>query len=53
MNVTYHNRKYRCCAVIEKYKFTENVYIVLSSLYDWCNKRRGMCYPVCRMVHIK
>ena len=48
-----HNRKYRCCAVIEKYKFTENVYIVLSSLYDWCNKGRGMCYPVCRMVHIK
>ena len=21
--------------------------------YDWCNKGRGMCYPVCGMVHIK
>ena len=19
----------------------------------WCNKGRGMCYPVCGMVHIK
>ena len=22
-------------------------------LYNWCNKGRGMCYPVCGMVHIK
>ena len=22
-------------------------------LLDWCNKDRGMCYPVCGMVHIK
>ena len=22
-------------------------------LRDWCNKSRGMCYPVCGMVHIK
>ena len=22
-------------------------------LHDWCNKDRGMCYPVCGMVHIK
>ena len=22
-------------------------------LHDWCNKVRGMCYPVCGMVHIK
>ena len=21
--------------------------------HDWCNKGRGMFYPVCRMVHIK
>ena len=20
---------------------------------DWCNKGRGVCYPVCRMMHIK
>ena len=25
-----------------------------SVLHDWCNKGRGMCYPVCgMMVHIK
>ena len=23
------------------------------SSHDWCNKCRGMCYPVCGMVHIK
>ena len=22
-------------------------------LHAWCNKGRGMCYPVCGMVHIK
>ena len=22
-------------------------------LHDWCNKGCGMCYPVCRMMHIK
>ena len=22
-------------------------------LHDWCNKGRGICYPVCGMVHIK
>ena len=22
-------------------------------LHDWINKGRGMCYPVCGMVHIK
>ena len=22
-------------------------------LHDWCSKDRGMCYPVCGMVHIK
>ena len=22
-------------------------------LHDWCNKGRGMCYPVCGIVHIK
>ena len=24
-----------------------------SVLHNWCNKSRGMCYPVCGMVHIK
>ena len=22
-------------------------------LHEWCNKGRGMCYPVCGMMHIK
>ena len=22
-------------------------------LHDWCNKGRGMCYPLCGMVHIQ
>ena len=22
-------------------------------LHDWCSKGRGMCYPVCGMMHIK
>ena len=22
-------------------------------LHDWCNKRHGMCYSVCGMMHIK
>ena len=22
-------------------------------LHDWCNNGRGMCYPVCGMMHIK
>ena len=21
--------------------------------HDWCNKGRGMCYPVCGMMHVK
>ena len=24
-----------------------------SVLHDWCNKDRGVCSPVCGMVHIK
>ena len=23
------------------------------SFHDWCNKGRGMCYPVCEMMHVK
>ena len=22
-------------------------------LHDWCNKGRGICYPVCAVMHIK
>ena len=29
------------------------LFLVPVVLHDWCNKGRGMCYPVCGMVHIK
>ena len=29
------------------------LFLVPASVHDWCNKGRGMCYPVCGMVHIK
>ena len=29
------------------------LFLVLASLHDWCNKDRGMCYPLCGIVHIK
>ena len=29
------------------------LFLVPASAHDWCNKSRGMCYPVCGMVHIK
>ena len=32
---------------------TYNYLSVQPVLHDWCNKGRGMCYPVCGMVHIK
>ena len=31
-----------------------HIYLSFESvLHDWCNKDRGMCYPVCGMMHIK
>ena len=29
------------------------VFLIPAVLHDWCNKGRGMCYPVCGMMHIK
>ena len=29
------------------------IHVVNPLLHDWCNKGRGMCYPVCGIVHIK
>ena len=29
------------------------LFLVQPVLHYWCNKGRGMCYPVCGMVHIK
>ena len=28
------------------------LFFVPAHLHDWCNKGRGMCYPVCGMMHI-
>ena len=30
-----------------------NYFSFVLVLHDWGNKGRGMCYPVCGMVHIK
>ena len=32
---------------------TLSLFMFQPVLHDWCNKGRGMCYPVCGMVHIK
>ena len=29
------------------------LFLVPTVLHDWCNKGRGICYPVCEMMHIK
>ena len=29
------------------------LFLIPAVLHDWCNKGRGMCYPVCGMVHVK
>ena len=34
-------------------KFMKKYFSFQPVLHDWCNKGRGMCYPVCGMVHIK
>ena len=32
---------------------TNTTFSFVPVFHDWCNKDRGMCYPVCGMVHIK
>ena len=29
------------------------LFLIQPVLHDWCNKSRGMSYPICGMVHIK
>ena len=29
------------------------LFLVPAVLHDWCNKGRGMCYPVLGILHIK
>ena len=36
-----------------RHKFPLSYFSFQPVLHDWCNKGRGMCYPVCGMVHIK
>jgi len=33
--------------------FTVSYFSFQPVLHNWCNKGRGMCYPVCGMAHIK
>ena len=33
--------------------FCVDYFLFQPVLHDWCNKDRGMCYPICGMVHIK
>ena len=35
------------------WRFFKNNFYIMPSWINWCNKGRGMCYPVCGMVHIK
>ena len=39
--------------VAEAAAFFALLFAIQPVLHDWCNKGRGMCYPVCGMVHIK
>ena len=40
-------RDFRCETSIIRYFSFQPVF------HNWCNKGRGICYPVCGMVHIK
>ena len=47
-----------CMKTVFKYSLKDHVwglsyFSLRPVLNDWCNKGRGMCYPVCGMVHIK
>ena len=42
------------CVFIFIYLFIHSfIYSFQPVLHDWCNKGRGMCYPLCGMVLIK
>ena len=46
----------RCSSVVRAFPLDRSFVVdPLSNLSfnDWCNKGRGMCYPVCGMMHIK
>ena len=66
---SHHERRTYGCDLSQKVLSHDNVYCEIGPrpetanplsyfsfqpvLHDWCNKGRGMCYPVCGMVHIK
>ena len=57
--ITPYNRKYNVLSASLNKTFPSFLIDVFSFslfqpvLHDWCNKSRGMCYPVCGMMHIK
>ena len=67
--ISYHTSSGICILALNKRVFMKIIFFIIylmmffSSilsyfsfqpvLHDWCNKGRGMCYPVCGMVHIK
>ena len=45
-DITYHGPTYPSCGPL-------NYFLFQPVLRDWCNKGRGMCYPVYGMMYIK
>ena len=41
------------CQINPSWSEPIELFLVQPVLHDWCNKGRGMCYPVCGMMHIK
>ena len=44
---------YKCIAKCLPVWYPLSYFSFQPVLHDWCNKGRGMCYPVCGTVHIK
>ena len=45
---------FMCCSFADGFvtHFSSDYFSFQPVLHDWCNKYRGMCYPVCGVVHI-
>ena len=46
-------RAFAYCAMGRRIDLSLSYFSFKPVHHDWCNKGRGMCYPVCGMVHIK
>ena len=55
MHVFIYTGGARCSSVVRAFAHGEPIalFLVPASDHDWCNKGRGMCHPVCGMMHIK